>query len=207
MKAIIIGFCVACSMILGMQQNLQAQAVEEGNVIVEGFYGWPNFTTFLLRTAYNLSASDEDVSITGSGPFGARAEYIIMENVGIGIDAYYGASGIAWKSNQITPMGTDTVYDYSVDYKRFSLNVRAAYHLNVSDNFDAYLSGSLGYRYRRSTIDTDDPFFTPVEVGSLIPISVRGAIGGRYYISGIVGIGMELALGGPLISGGISVKI
>lgn len=200
-------FSMSCALLFGHQPTVQAQAVEEGNVIVEGFYGWPNFTTFLLRTAYNLSASDEAVTITGLGPFGARAEYIIMENVGIGIDAYYGASGIAWKSSQPTPMGTDTVYDYSVDYKRFSLNLRAAYHLDIGENFDAYVSGGLGYRYRRSTIDTDDPAFMPVEVGSLIPISVRGAIGGRYYIGGIVGIGMELALGGPLISGGLSVKM
>lgn len=207
MKHWILGGSLALILCVGALPQAQAQAVEEGDIIIEGFYGWPNFATFLLRTAYGFSAGDENVNITSAGPLGGRIEYMLDDNVGIGLDAFYGASGIEWVDIGITQLGSDTLYNYEIDYNRVTVNLRAAYHFNISDQFDAYLAGGVGYRYARTRVQTEDPFFEEATVRNFLPFSVRGAIGGRYFIANTIGLGLEFALGGPLVSGGVSIKL
>lgn len=206
MKRWILGTALTFILCLSFQPSAKAQAVEQGDIIIEGFYGWPNFATFLLRTAYGLSG-DNSVEVSSTGPLGGRAEYMITDNIGIGVEAYYGASGITWEGFGVSQSGSDTMYMYDVDYNRFTANLRAAYHFDLGESFDAYVAGGFGYRYTRTSFDTDDPQFVEESVGGIFPFSVRGAVGGRYYIANTIGLGLEFALGGPLVSGGVSIKL
>ncbi len=209
MKKILLSGLSMIMLLVALQtpQSVQAQAVEEGDIIVEGFYGWPNFATFLLRAAYGFSANDEQVNISSAGPLGGRVEYMIDDNISLGLEGYYGASGLEWEGMSLTDQGNDTTYMYDVSYNRVTANLRAAYHFDLGDNFDAYVAGGVGYRYTRSRFDTDDPFFEEASVGSFLPFSIRGAVGGRYFIANTIGLGLEFALGGPLVSGGVSIKL
>lgn len=174
----------------------QDQALSQGNILVEGYYGFPNFATFLLRSAYGLSGSDENVNIGGLGPLGARVEYMIDDNIGLGVEVYYGASSVEWNEANLNPtQGDPDNYFYSVDYNRLSINIRGAYHFPVSSNLDAYVLGGVGYRGTTYKFDTNDPAFQKQTVGNLFPLSYRLGAGGRYFIADAIGIGLEFALG------------
>ena len=81
------------------------------------------------------------------------------------------------------------------------------YHFVATDNLDAYFGVGVGANIRRIGTKTDYPNYDDNAVsGSLIPVSLRVALGTRYYFTENIGLNLELGLGGPFISGGVSVK-
>lgn len=60
------------------------------------------------------------------------------------------------------------------------------------------------------TIESDDIGFNNDKVkfsGSLLPISMRLCTGIRYYFTPNIGLNAEIGVGGPIVSGGLSIKI
>lgn len=56
-------------------------------------------------------------------------------------------------------------------------------------------------------MELKQPVASSESSSTLIPVSARICTGLRYYFSPNVGVNMELGLGGPMISAGISCKI
>lgn len=186
--------------------NVSAQAVSEGNIIIDPYYGYPNFgKTF----ANGIAPSDLDgAKITGIGPAGLRAEYMIADNFGIGVDFIYNSTNLVGTIDSLNNDGTvHSTYDGKLFTQRYRVHLRMNYHFVQTDALDAYVGFGLGTNTRRIGFNTEYPNYDGFSAtGALIPISGRLALGMRYYFTENIGANVELGIGGPVMSGGLSLK-
>ncbi len=198
-----------------------SQANSQGSFIIDPYYGYPNFGA----SFYSLLESSSNVSsfkATGIGPAGLRAEYMLGDKIGLGFDFIY-------NSNKITNINTDTVPKYNsttLNYdnvitvtnerrtmQRVRFQARLNFHFDISNPaLDAYFGVGVGTnnRYRKYYVNDviqTDLLTSDVSNLTLIPVSMRLCTGLRYYFTPNIGLNMELGLGGPMISAGISFKI
>lgn len=192
-----------------------AQANSQGNFIIDAYYGGPNLGKSFWKSIEN-DVTVHNYEASGVGPAGIRAEYMLSDNIGIGLDMIY-------NSNQITYTKTDSVYDggsasYSmreVGYRhtmdRLRVQARFNFHFEVSNPaLDAYFGVGAGtntrfrHFYREGNEEADD--FKLGTSLTLIPVSLRICTGFRYYFTPNIGVNAEIGLGGPLLSAGASVR-
>lgn len=183
---------------------VKAQVFETGDVLIEGYYGFPNLYTSVLKAAYvNDNSIQEDVKIGGIGPIGFRAEYMVTDKIGMGIDINYTNTYVSWSEDY-----TGINYNYEISVPRFRAMGKFNFHFTDSDVFDAYGSVGAGYSSWKYKLDTNDPFYTDTEQSSLIPVAFRLAVGARYFFTDNVGANLEFGLGGgSIIHAGLSYKL
>ena len=185
-----------------------AQANQQGNVVIDPYYGFPNFGKSLAE-----SFTIDDAQVKGIGPAGIRIEYLLGDRFGIGVDAIYNnvsVTGTATDTTGFDGMGqpiTSTVEGRGVA-SRLRIHARFNYHFAVnSENLDVYLGLGAGtnqrfYKYFENDVEQTD--FT--SSGTLLPVSARFAAGMRYYFTENIGVNTELGIGGPIISAGLSLR-
>jgi len=188
-----------------MTSNVSMAQVEQGNIIIDPYYGYPNLGKSLAEALLDPDATD--VRATGIGPLGLRAEYMLADNFGIGIDFIYNSAG-AEGSYTDTTGGTTQTYTDNVLMQRIRVLLRLNYHFVQTDALDAYVGGGAGYNqriwsYKSTNPDYEEPDNT---TGALLPVAFRAALGARYYFHPNIGINAEIGLGGPILSGGVSLK-
>ena len=194
-------------LLLVSSSSVFSQAVSTGNFIFDAYYGAPNFGKSFFQTIED-AAGTQNFSATGIGPLGLRGEYMIGETFGLGFDVIYNSNNI--KYNQIDSFNTTVINDYERTMNRLRVQMRFNFHFNVTNpNLDAYFGVAAGTntRFRKYYVNgiesTNDSF---TGSGTLIPFSMRVCTGMRYYFNQNFGLNAEIGLGGPLISGGLSVK-
>lgn len=198
---------------LVFSSNIYSQAVREGNVIIDPYYGGPNFGKAFFAAVESSNQGANDVKSSGIGPAGLRFEYMLGDKFGLGLDMIY-------NSNNISFTTTDTIYDgsgnqeietnqYEYDMKRLRVQVRLNYHFDISNpDLDGYFGVGAGTNNRfRNTYEngtkTDNDELSDL---TLLPFSARICVGTRYYFTDNLGLNLELGLGGPVVSGGLSLK-
>lgn len=186
------------------------QAAEQGNIIIDPYYGFPNFGKSLAETtAEGLS----DVNITGYGPTGLRVEYLLGDQFGIGVDAIFNGFGVEGTSRDTVGYDVNAnpvveTYTARATMNRMRIQARFNYHFDLSSpDLDIYMGLGAGtnirkYKYEEDGVENPDQTIS----GSLIPVSFRFATGMRYYFTDNIGLNAELGLGGPVISAGLSFK-
>ncbi|MGB1103714.1 MAG: outer membrane beta-barrel protein [Crocinitomicaceae bacterium] len=192
---------------IGFNNTAQAQ-VEEGNIIIDPYYGYPNFG----KSFFDLFVSDNNVagvSINALGPAGLRAEYMLADNFGLGVDFIYNSVSGSGTVDSLAADGVTVVetYDAKLYSRRYRIHLRANYHFVQTGSLDAYVGFGAGTNIRQFGVTSDYPNFNDDSIsGSLIPVSARVALGARYYFTDNIGFNTELGLGGPLLSLGLSLK-
>jgi hypothetical protein len=204
MKKLSIGILTALTLVFGVNQQVSAQ-VEQGSIIIDPYYGYPNFGKKFADAI--VSDSAENVDITGIGPAGLRAEYLISDNFGVGFDFIYNSVGVKYNYTVTDGTGTHS-YEDKINQQRFRVQLRMNYHFVQTDVMDAYVGFGAGTNIRRFSTESTDPNFIAPDAltGALIPVSIRLALGSRFYFTDNIGLNVELGLGGPVLSGGISIK-
>jgi outer membrane protein W len=95
--------------------------------------------------------------------------------------------------------------------QRVRAQVRLNYHFDISSpNFDSYIGVGAGTNNRfRKTLENgvDITENDGLANFTLLPVSMRIALGARYYFTDNIGLNMEIGLGGPVLSGGLSIKL
>lgn len=186
------------------------QAAEQGNVIIDPYYGFPNFGKNLSDQA---SEGLENVNVTGYGPTGMRIEYMLADQFGIGVDAIFNGFGVEGSGTDTTGYNPDSspiteTYTARATMNRIRIQARFNYHFDISSpDLDVYMGLGAGtnirnYKYYENDVEQTDQSLS----GSLIPVSLRVAAGMRYYFTDNIGLNAELGLGGPVISAGLSFK-
>lgn len=204
MKRIFTIIMATCALTFVVNQNVNAQ-VEQGSIIIDPYYGFPNFGKKLADTFVGDSVSSVDV--TGIGPCGLRAEYMVADNFGVGFDFIYNSVGAKGTYSEYDLGGVQRTYTDKVNMQRFRVQARINYHFVQTDQLDAYVGFGAGTNIRKFTYKSDNPNYVPENAsGALIPVSVRIALGMRYYFTDNIGLNAELGIGGPVISAGISLK-
>jgi hypothetical protein len=205
--------------ILTLANSSLSQANFQGNIIIDPYYGFPNFGKSFYQSIAE-SSNTLNYKANGIGPAGIRAEYMISNKIGLGFDFIYNSNKVSytytdslttWDSNN-TPSYEITSYKYERQMKRVRFQARINFHFDVSNpNLDAYFGIGAGTnnrfrKYLENGIEIKDTY-NPITNLIFIPFSLRICTGMRYYFNPRIGANLELGFGGPLISTGISVKI
>lgn len=192
-----------------------AQANEQGNIILDPYYGFPNLGKSFWNSIEKADGTN-NFKATGVGPMGLRGEYMVSDRIGVGFDFIYNSNNISYTEiDSVYNSGTDSYTTQETDYKRTMNRVRVQarfnYHFDVSNpDLDAYFGVGAGTNnrfrkfYREGVEETDE--FEGSGNLTLIPVSFRLCTGLRYYFTDNIGMNAEIGLGGPLISAGLSVR-
>jgi outer membrane protein W len=194
-----ITFLLAITTLIFSSNKGFAQAAQQGNIVVNPFYGSPSIGTLLLKSIFAEGGSEADFSYVG--PVGLNFEYFISDNISVGLEGSY--TNISLESN-VDGIQDKLLLQTTRIYPKFN------FHFKTSDKVDPYFS--LGGGFKRSNIKytTNDPnsendqeSFTP-----LIPFSFRTALGLRYYVNDHIGFSGEFGFGGgSLFAGGLVFKL
>lgn len=197
---------------------LNAQTpVEQGNFIIDGYAGIPNWANSILYNNVEIDETQSDVrnyKVNGGFlSYGGRFEYMVADNMGIGADVNYEVSGFNYDYTSSVYNETTMTYedrDYNIDYKAKKLRIMARlnYHFVQNERVDVYSGFAGGYKMVNRSTETNDPAYDDSELsGALIPVSLRLAIGTRVYFTDNIGAMVELgAFGGALLQFGLSAK-
>ena len=197
---------------VGFVSNSNAQ-VAQGSIIIDPYYGFPNFGA---RTASIFEVDgNSGVEVKGLGPLGLRAEYVVSEKVGIGLDVIYNDYDVRYTSTDSLYNGTTGTWSTTSTSNRFTMQrlrvqARMNYHFETNNpNFDAYFGVGAGTNNRfRKAYENGVEVEDVADLGNLtlFPVSMRVCTGFRYYFAENIGINFELGLGGPVLSGGVSIR-
>jgi len=193
-----------------------SQTVTEGNFIIDAYYGFPNFGRAFSQSVEDVNTSSVDFRASGLGPAGLRFEYMISERVGIGADIIYNSNIITLTDVDTIPSGMPnarSIVRNENEYimQRFRSQIRLNYHFDISSpDFDSYIGVGAGTnnRFRKTLeIGVDITENDGLSNFTLFPVSVRIALGARYYFTNNIGLNLEIGLGGPVLSAGLSIKL
>lgn len=204
MKRVITVVALAGLSLFGFNNKAVAQ-VEQGNIIVDLYYGYPNFGK---KLADGVNTASSEIDVSGIGPAGLRVEYLLADNFGLGIDFIYNSTNLSFTADSLNTSG-DVVATYNVKTtaQRIRVMLRANYHFVQTDAMDAYVGFGAGTNNRFWAVKTDFPNYDDESIsGTLLPVSARICLGTRFYFTENIGANVELGLGGPLISAGLSLK-
>ena len=198
MKKLILSVAVFALSLTSFKAN--AQAVEEGKILIDTYYGFPNLYTTIFKAAYS---NYTDASVSGLGPLGVRGEYLFTDKIGLGLDLCYSSMSLSYNDNTVIPTTT-----YKASTKKIGAMVTFNYHFANHDNFDAYFITGVGVN-NRSFSYSDPSMGTVSSTGTnAIPVAARVGVGMRYFFTPNIGLNLGLGLGqGSLINGGLSFKI
>lgn len=201
MKKLILPLLVLTMILAPKKSN--AQAIEEGNVIIDAYYGFPNLYSTIFKAAYE-SSNSTGLTLGSQGPLGIRAEYLITDKVGFGIDLGMNSSSISYSEADIN---TNIIYDYKFSTRKIGAIFTFNYHFVENDKLDAYFVVGGGYGNRNFKFTSTDPNYIEESVESLIPISYKIGVGMRYFFTENIGANLALGLGqGGLVNVGVSAK-
>jgi len=210
MKKTLLTF-VAFSM-LGLTSQVEAQVVEQGKVIVDGYYGFPNLYSSIFKTAYANSGTEVNLKIGSMGPVGIRGEYLISNKIGFGLDLGMNSTTLTYSEpTQVYNSTTDTYttmnYDYTFKTQKIGAIVTFNYHFIENDNFDAYFVFGAGYGNRTFDFKSTDPSYSSQSIKGLIPVASKIGFGMRYFFTENIGANLAVGAGqGGLVNIGLSAK-
>jgi hypothetical protein len=206
--------------------DYSSNAVHRGNFIIEAYFGGPNF-----RKAFRKGGSDfnevvleeefgtsEEISrkVTGLEGVGGRFEFMVADKFGIGAEVVYNSVKVVTEEVVTTEEYDDTQgiwtsqqFTNTRTYTSPKLLAMAMfnYHFYNNNKLDAFISSSIGWRDITRTWVSTDPNGINGEIKGINPLGARFGVGGRYFPIPNVGIHAQLSIGGPLIAGGITIKL
>ena len=187
------------------------RVVRKGNFILDPYYGAPNFGKSLVK---NITFNNQNINTTGTGgigPAGLRAEYMLADKFGLGVDVIFNSTKLGLTYDSLNPDNSlFRRYEGELAMKRVRVQLRFNYHFVSTNKLDAYVGIGAGSNTRIWSVKNTDPnyqFEKGKISGTLLPFSMRAAVGLRYYFIPNLGINAEIGIGGPLVSAGISFKI
>ena len=184
--------------------------VMTGNILFDPYFGIPTGNVL-----WNNGSGENYKVKGGQFAYGGRLEYMIADDLGIGVDVNYVKTGFSYDSLSVTSTynattgmydidSTSGLYDYTAQKTR--IMVRINKHFVQTDNVDAYFGAAAGYRLvSRTTTFGGEPVTDQDE--ALIPVAFRLALGARFYFTQNIGAHIELgAFGGQIIEAGLAFK-
>jgi hypothetical protein len=208
MKKISMMVAIVCA----LSFNSNAQCVQQGTILADAYYGFPNlFKVILKADASNIqnttgSAAAGGLSIYGIGPMGAKAEYLLTDKFGMGIDFNYSNVGIKFSNTTTDQNGNQVTYNYNLSSPAIRVMLGFNFHFVRTDKIDVYFATKAGYYNRSFAMTTNDPGYR-LNLSLADPIAFRVEIGMRYFFTENIGVHVNLGFpGGPLVAAGLALK-
>ena len=174
----------------------QAQILKKGNVIFDGYYGFPNLYGTVIKDWVNNTT---DLKLTSTGPLGLKTEYLLADKTGLGINAFYSDAKLAYK---LADDSTNT--EYGIKEWRYDVLLMFNYHFVNTESLDSYFCVGAGYHNREFKWIGDED--ETIEFPFKIPFNFRIGVGLRYFITENFGLNFEFGTMGPLVCFGLSGK-
>jgi hypothetical protein len=206
-------FITAIAFALGLNAN--AQCIQQGKILMDAYYGFPNLFKAVLQTEANTIQNNSTkngnapvggVTIYGIGPMGAKVEYLLTDKFGMGVDFNYSNVGIKFSAAGTNSSGNAVTYNYDLSSPAIRAMLGFNFHFVHSDKIDVYAAVKAGYYNRSFSLVTNDPNSN----GSISlndPIAFRLEVGMRYFFTENIGLHINIGFpGGPLLAGGIAFK-
>jgi opacity protein-like surface antigen len=210
MKRIFTIIMATSALTVGFNNSATAQ-VETGTMMIDTYYGYPNVGKSFWDALETEGAQNTETN--GIGPLGTRFEYMIADNLGVGVDINYVGNGYSYEDtvqtyNETTSMWESNIYSYSYQRDKLRIMARVNYHFVITDAVDAYIGFGAGYKHKINKFTSTQPGAEEVDLGvSLLPVSARICLGTRFFFTPWLGVNLELGIGGgPLMSAGATVK-
>jgi opacity protein-like surface antigen len=185
--------------------STRKRPIREGENSINLYYG-----TNLLAGIYKSVAAStaENVKVRSMGPIGLVYEHMLTNVIGLGVELGYAHTTLEYHDTELYyANGQPVSYNYSLNFTTYRAMVRANFHFAESDKFDAYGLVSGGYRSTSFTYHTENPYDkSHLSYKSIFPFGVKVGLGLRYFFTPNIGINLEMALGTPLLCGGLSFK-
>ena len=175
------------------------------------FYGGPNLVSRLVDAVNPISGNDK-LSVSGFGPMGLRADYMLGKVISLGLEVHHASSTVR-RSIYQNATSSQIVFQDRLNINRTRIYPRLAAHFG-RERLDVYAMVSLGVAFwnadykieQRLSSDYDDLPALRLKPGSLIA-AFRSSLGFRYMLFRNVGINGDLGLGGPFYTIGLSARI
>lgn len=197
-KKIAVAVVAVAAMIPAKESN--GQAVEQGNITIDVYYGFPNLTGSLAKSL----STDSELTVKSLGPIGGKFEYMVSDKMGVGLESNFSKTSFTYTEYDDYD---STNYEYTSSITSLRFMPRWNIHFGSSDSFDGYFGIAAGYLSRKYEWESTDPDYQAESISGLFPLAMRLAVGGRYYFTDNIGLHMELGIGGgAIIHGGLSMK-
>lgn len=212
MKKLVSALSLVGCLTLAIPSHVNAQAVEQGNIIFAAQYGFPNLFNLVLKNAYNGSGYT-GLEIKGFGPAGLQFEYMVADKIGLGIKGNFSSTSVSYTENSdvynpSTGQYVSTPYNYTLKFVRWRAMPRFSLHFGNSDKFDGYFGVAAGYSAFKLSYTSNDPNYTgSAAISNPIPVGFRLDVGGNYFFTDNIGLNFEIGLGGgPVVNAGLAFK-
>jgi opacity protein-like surface antigen len=178
---------------------VKAQALEQGNVAVDVYYGWGQLFGSILQE----SANAVDIDFRNFGTLGFRAEYMVSDRFGLGLEVNYKKTTLAKTRSD----GGTGFYEDEISWTRFRVMPRFNFHYVQADKVDVYSAIAVGYSNHNFNYSSTEPNYSGDQFTIPLNIGFRVATGMRYFFTDNIGAGIEFGLGGgDLIHFGICAR-
>lgn len=139
-----------------------------------------------------------------------NVDYFLGGEYSVGLELTYASTEFSYQRNvAVNPRSIPIVYHdstFSAKASKLRVIAKMSYHLNISERFDAFITGGFGYK--SFTYQTNDGVLSTSSFANQIyPIAVRLSVGGRFFINNKTAVHVEGGLGGPMMQIGLSFKM
>lgn len=193
------------------KESISTKAVKENSIIIEAYYGFPYWWGTLLTATNNAAGGNSitDVKVKNTNHIGGRFEYMVSDKIGIGAEYTYADASATYKETTTTMNGsgvtTTATHTYTDGIKKQRALVRMGIHFGESATFDPYIC--IGAGYKGTTYYSNASGSGLGVTFNVVPVATRFGGGFRYFFTENIGINIEAGLGGPLVQGGLSLKL
>lgn len=213
MKKLLLGIIV----IAGTSFSGSAQ-VAQGNILVDAYYGFTNVGAALYETNWDFEAAywGTEAETSSLGPIGVRAEYLVSDKFGVGVDFAFDKSSSSFvRSYDSDGDGVEEAYLTEGKTFKWGAMLTLNYHMVTNQYIDLYLMGGAGYKSRTSSLTTNELMgaeaFDEQAIGltpeTAIPFAGRLGLGCRFFFTENIGANVGIGLGqGGLVNAGLSFK-
>jgi len=203
--------------VIGLTTNLKAQdnCIEKGKFIVDAFYGYPYVAGAWVKSTYNSTTNNTNIeSVRNLNHIGGKLEYMISDNIGIGLEYTYASVKAKYKEENTTVnsfgSSVTTINHYTVQLYKQRILGRINFHFATTKQLDPY--ATIGFGYKVSLLKSNNPNDAESisafnkNFSNLLPVAIRFGVGLRYFITPNFGLNVEAGVGGPSVQGGVTVK-
>ena len=169
------------------------RAAKKGNIIFSAGYGAPS----IIRTFLKYKTTRDQITVSGTGPYILKGEYMLNKRLGIGFNAAYNQSKVRWED-----FGYDTIqfiyrkFEFGIKAYELSGALRLNYHFWHRKKIDAYAGlgvGSMVARMWSYTKAHTTKF--GIEYDLPPPLIMEATCGFRYFATKRIGFYTELGIG------------
>jgi hypothetical protein len=195
----------------------------KGQMNFTPYFGFPNIEKRqVIRTFKHLNTAEindfDEINVKALGLFGLRTAFFLKYPFSLGLEIIYSKIVVNYIDNYevfdyYTQSNIQKTTDLELTLNRLRIMAKFKYHFNITKKTDTYLSIGCGWNNAMYNLKKDNEpfdydindFIYQLDANFfLFPVVFRNAIGINYSLFRNFNLNLEIGIGGPIISTGIT---